>query len=197
MAALLLNHPAAAGRLCSFVAPCQPPARTQLIPSLFMRWVLKQRLFWVITPLTVGLLAPSIIIFCLEIFVGRINPFSSLADILRRQFAEGENLFLIALFGLIPFALLSVICLVAARYLSPARLTCVAVGGLLGILTLMVPGHIAVWYPLYGGGHMSSTAVIAFLFIPFYCLVTLAIGLIVGWGISRLPVFRPARNQIV
>src|SRR5437879_5466095 len=123
LAALLPNHPAAAGRLCSFVAPWQPPARTQLIPSLFMRWVLKQRLFWVITPLAVGLLTPSIITFCLEIFVGRINPFSSVVDILRRQFAEGENLFLIALFGLIPFALLSVICLVAARYLSPARLT--------------------------------------------------------------------------
>jgi hypothetical protein len=156
----------------------------------------KQRLFWLIAPLVVGLLAPSIIIFCLEVFVGRINPFSSIADILRRQFAEGENLFLIALFGLIPFALLSVISVVAVRYLSPARLTCVALGGLLGILTLMVPGHIAVWYPLYGGGHISSTAVVAFFFIPFYCLVTLAIGLIVGWGISRLPFFRLAPNQI-
>ena len=56
----------------------------------------------------------------------------------------------------------------------------------MGILVLMVFGHVAVWYPLYSEDHMSSTAVIAFFFIPFYCLGTMAIGLLIGWVISLL-----------
>ena len=39
LASLLLNHRAL--RLCSFVAPCQSPARRQRIPFLFMKWLLK------------------------------------------------------------------------------------------------------------------------------------------------------------
>jgi hypothetical protein len=152
----------------------------------------KQALYWSLTFLGVGLITPSVIIFCLEIFVGHINPLTSIADILRRQFAEGDNLFMLAVFGLIPFAVLSMACFVAGRRLASSRLACVAVGGLLGILGLMVPGHVAVWYPLYGPGHMSSTAVIAFVFIPFYCIATLCIGLFVGWLVSLLPFFRHA-----
>jgi hypothetical protein len=152
----------------------------------------KQALQWSLASLAIGLLIPALIIFCLEIFVGRIAPLTSITDILRRQFAEGHNLFLLAIFGLIPFAALSVVCFVAARWLSPPRLTCVALGGLLGILLLMIPAHVTVWYPLYGGGPKSSTAVIAFLFIPFYCLASLCIGLIVGWLISRLPLYAKA-----
>jgi len=154
----------------------------------------KQALNWSLIGFAIGLVSPSAIIFCLEVFVGHIGPITSIADILRRQFAEGDNLFLIALFGLIPFALLSAVCFLAARRLHSSRLACVAVGGLLGILALMVPGHIAVWYPLYGPGHMSSTAVIAFIFIPFYCIATLCVGLFLGWLVSLLPSFRHEHN---
>jgi len=154
----------------------------------------KQALYWSLVFLAVGLITPSFVIFCLEIFVGHINARTSIADILRRQFAEGHNLFLLAVFGLIPFAVLSIACFVAARRLTSSRLTCIALGGLLGILALMVPWHVAVWYPLYGPGHMSSTAVIAFLFIPFYCIATLCVGLFLGWLVSLLPVFRHASN---
>lgn len=154
----------------------------------------KQALYWSITFLAVGLISPSLIIFCLEVFVGHINPLTSIADILRRQFAEGDNLLMLAVFGLIPFAVLSMACFVASRHLESSRLACVSIGGLLGLLGLMVPGHVAVWYPLYGGGHMSSTAVIAFVFIPFYCIASLCIGLLIGWLISLLPTFRHATN---
>lgn len=157
----------------------------------------RQALHWSLASCAIGLILPSLIIFCLEIFVGRIAPLTSLADILRRQFAEGHNLFLIAAFGLIPFAALSAICFVASRWLTPRRLACVAIGGLLGILLLMIPAHVSVWYPLYGPGHMSSTAVIAFVFIPFYCLATLGVGLLTGWLISRLPRFRPTITNLV
>lgn len=149
-----------------------------------------QRQIWVATPLVVGLIVPSLIIFYLEVFVGHIAPLEATRDVLERQFSEGDNLFLLAAIGLIPFATLSAICAAAASRLTPARLACLGVGGLAGILSLMVPSHASVWYPLYGPGHMSSTAVIAFLFIPFYCLGTLAIGLLVGWMVSLLPMFR-------
>ena len=107
----------------------------------------------------------------------------------RRLFLASLTVF-IAAFGLIPFVALSIVCAVAAGRLAPSRLACLGIGGLVGILALMIPGHVAVWYPLYGPGHMSSTAVIAFLLIPFYCLGSLAIGLIVGWLVSLLPPFR-------
>ena len=158
-----------------------------------MRTNTKQALNWSLVFFAIGLVTPSLIIFFLEVSVGHINPFVSVAHILRRQFAEGDNLFLLAVFGLIPFAVLSMACFVAARRLHSSRLTCVALGGLLGILGFMVPTHIAVWYPLYGRGHMSSTAVIAFLFIPFYCIGSLCVGLFVGCLVSLLPVFRHAR----
>jgi hypothetical protein len=70
------------------------------------------------------------------------------------------------------------------------RLACVTLGGLLGILAFMIPAHVSVWYPLYGGGHMASTAVIAFVFIPFYCIATLALGLLAGWAVSLIPFLR-------
>jgi len=150
----------------------------------------RQRLIWVAAPLAIGLVVPSLVILCLEVFVGGVPPSAAAADILERQFSEGDNLFLIAAFGLIPFVALSIVCAVAAGRLAPSRLACLGIGGLVGILALMIPGHVAVWYPLYGPGHMSSTAVIAFLLIPFYCLGSLAIGLIVGWLVSLLPPFR-------
>ncbi|MBI1285557.1 MAG: hypothetical protein GC183_14690 [Thiobacillus sp.] len=156
----------------------------------------RQRLIWTATPLAIGLLVPSLVIFCLEVFVGGVSPSAAAADILDRQFSEGDNLFLIAAFGLIPFVALSVVCAVAAGRLPPFRLACLGIGGLVGILALMIPGHVAVWYPLYGPGHMSSTALIAFLLIPFYCLGSLAIGLLVGWLLSLLPPFRHASKPI-
>ena len=140
--------------------------------------------------LAIGLLAPSLVIFCVEVLVGQISPLASVENILRKQFAPGHNLFLLALIGLVPFVALSVVCVLAARRLSPARLACLVLGGLIGIIGLMVPSHVAVWYPLYGPGRMSSTGVIAFLFIPFFCLVTLGIGLVAGWCVSLLPFFR-------
>lgn len=142
--------------------------------------------FWICLPLATGLVTPSAIIFCLEVFVGCVSPIAAIQDIELRQFAEGHNLFLLAVVGLIPFALLSAILLVVGRHLSASRMACIAIGGLIGILAFMIPSHVAVWYPLYGGGHMSSTAVIAFLFIPFYCLVTLVVGVLIGWAISCL-----------
>lgn len=157
-----------------------------------MNSVTQQRVIWVAVPVAIGMIVPSLVVFYLQVFVGHIAPAAAVADILHGQFAEGENAFLGAVFGLIPFAALSAICARAAGAMTPLRLACIGVGGLVGILALMIPGHVSVWYPLYGPGHMSSTAVIAFFFIPFYCLVPMAIGICVGWLVSLLPIFRRA-----
>jgi hypothetical protein len=143
----------------------------------------KTKLFWILLPLVVGLFGPSLIIFYLEVFVGNVAPLEAVADILKRQFAHGHYLVMIALLGLIPFSLLSAICGHASRKTTTARLSCLGVGGLLGILCFMVPAHASVWYPLYAGQRMHSTAILAFLFIPFYCLFTLGIGMLLGWDI--------------
>jgi len=141
-------------------------------------------------PVIFGALTPSLVIFVLGVFVGHVSPIRSAVSILEKQFAEGENLFLIMVFGFIPFAILIGLTALLSRTIKGQRLDCLFVGGLVGILVLMVLGHVAVWYPLYGGGHMSSTAVIAFFFIPFYCIAAMSIGLLIGWVISRLPFFR-------
>jgi hypothetical protein len=148
------------------------------------------KIFWVVLPLVVGLVTPSALIFCLEVFVGRVSLAAAFVDVAERQFAQGHNLFLLAVFGLVPFVILSISSFIAARFLSEMRLACVTLGGLLGILAFMIPAHVSVWYPLYGGGHMASTAVIAFVFIPFYCIATLALGLVAGWAVSLIPFLR-------
>jgi len=125
----------------------------------------------------IGLVTPSLVIFFLEITVGEIAPSASLADIAHRQFAEGHNLFLLAVIGLIPFGALAIVLRCLSCKLTRGRFCFFALCGLAGILALMIPAHLSVWRPLYTDEHASSTAVIAFLFIPFYCTVTMGIGL--------------------
>lgn len=141
-------------------------------------------------PLILGVVTPSLVIFVLEVFVGHIAPVNSILSIIDRQFADGHNLFFIMAFGLIPFVMLIGITSILARTRKSIPLECLFIGGLLGILVFMVFGHVAVWYPLYRGEHMSSTAVIAFFFIPFYCIGTMVTGMLMGWLISRLPLLR-------
>lgn len=157
--------------------------------SRLMKANTKSALRWSLAALSLGLVVPSLVILVLEVFLARMNPLESLAGIAGRQFSEGDNLFLIAALGLIPFLVFSGFCVVASRWLSSPRLACVAVGGLLGILALMIPAHVAIWYPLYGGGGVSSTGAIAFLFIPIFCVGSLLLGLLIGWLVSLLPVF--------
>ncbi len=137
---------------------------------------------WVVAPLFVGLLIPSAVIFCVDIFVGHISIVSSLANILRRPL-------LLVLWGLIPFIALSYVCQIAARRFLPDRVACLAIGGVAGIAWYMIPQHVAVYYPTYGPSGVSSTSAIAFVLIPLFCFGPLAIGLLVGWAVSLHPRF--------
>lgn len=145
--------------------------------------------------LVVGMIIPSLLIFLLEITVGDIAPLESLQDIAHRQFAEGHNLFLLAVIGLIPFGILTVIVRALSSKLTRLHFCLFALCGLIGILALMVPAHVSVWRPLYTDEPVSSTSAIAFLFIPFYCTISMGVGIALAALIS-IPIWlRKARRR--
>lgn len=144
----------------------------------------------VFLPIFIGLITPPCVLFSVQVFVGDVAPFVAMTEIIGKQFASGHNLFLLAVIGLIPFCVLSLILFILYHHYknpnSNLKITyTLCISGLIGILALMIPSHVSVWYPLYGPGKISSTAVIAFLFIPFYCLVSMAIGLVLGILITK------------
>lgn len=137
--------------------------------------------FWLWLPLLAGFLTPSLTILIMELALGRVPLGEAVSKLAARQFADGENLFLLAVFGLIPFALLSGLLLILWRSdRQRPRVPWLSAAGTIGALAFMIPSHVGVWLPLYTGEDMSSTAVIAFVFIPFVCCVTMAVGLLVG-----------------
>jgi hypothetical protein len=139
-----------------------------------------------VAPLAIGFVTPSLIILVMEITLGRRPILESVRDVLTRQFAEGHSLFLLAMTGLLPFVILAILLAVFARdtVLSP-RLPALAAGGTIGALALMIPAHVAVWLPIYTDAVMSSTSVLAFLYIPFLVAVTMLIGLGIAGLLTR------------
>ena len=129
-------------------------------------------------PLIVGALTPSLVVLALEMY-GQKRPAG-----LPPPGSLWGAVYLAAL-TLIPFAALIPATKAFSARLTGWRLECVFWGGLVAVTAFTVFGHAAVWWPLYFRGYrMSSTAVIAFLFIPFYSLGALAVGLLVGYVIS-------------
>jgi len=141
-------------------------------------------------PLITGLIAPSFVLIEVETIIGRVPLRAAVLGVISQEFAEGENVFLLTVIGLIPFVLLAMFSFVVSRRVSQRRLACVSLGGLLGILAYMIPAHVSIWRPLFAGEQVASTAAIGFLFIPFYCVPALAVGLFVGWLISLIPSIR-------
>ncbi len=143
---------------------------------------------WLMLPLVVGFPTPWLVIFTLEVCVGGETADSAIRDIAARLFSAGNNLFLLAVWSLIPFAALSIILLLQPANVTRSRIACLSIFGMLGILGLMVPIHWGVWSPLYhihDGAGGSSTGMVIFLPLPFMCLVTMLPGLGVGWWVSK------------
>ena len=111
-------------------------------------------------------------------------------EILAGQFKPGYNYFTITLIGMLPAVALIGIAVYASNRIAPKRVYCVIAGGMIGYLAILILIHVAVIYPLYGGGKMSSTAVIAYLFIPYHSAWAITIGSLVGWMISCIPGIR-------
>ena len=138
----------------------------------------------IVLPVLIGMVTPSLIILWVEL-AREGSTLSVVAnDILYRQFAEGHNLFTLALFGLIPFVVLQFVLLSRYKRQQKWETMTLLACGLGGILALMIPGHYSVW------SSVSSTAAIAFLFIPFYCLGSL----LVGYGVGKVVIQYRNRN---
>ena len=142
---------------------------------------LRTQLYWILLPPALGAIIPSAVIFCLQVFVANISPLVALADVIQRQAGKDTQLWVIAAINIIPFVTLSIICSFLARSIPQRRLNCIGLSGLVGILALMIPLHIDVWYPVFSGQRTSSTGPVGLVFAPFYCLGTLFVGLLVGW----------------
>lgn len=140
---------------------------------------------WLWAPLLLGLATPSLVIFIMDVSFARQPMLAAMRNIASRQFADGDNLFLLAAIGLIPFALLTGILFLVRRSSQPQRVSWLSAGGTVGALAFMIPAHVSVWLPVYTKDQMSSTAVIAFIFIPLVCCVTMAFGLLVATFASR------------
>jgi hypothetical protein len=150
---------------------------------------------WLSAILAIGLITPSLVLFLVEVTAGKIPPLTSLRDIAHRQFAGGHNLFLLAVIGLVPFAVLAILLRFLSRHLTRGSFLFLSLCGLAGILAFMIPMHVVVWRPLYTDEHASSTAVIAFVFIPFYCVATMSVGLAAGALVSIPAWVRQSRER--
>jgi hypothetical protein len=145
-----------------------PDARARKLPWALLIWAL-----------FIGAVVPSAVIVALEIFLGDKPVAQVLSETTASQFAAGLDP--LSFIHLIPFVALDVSVVLLSRLVhDSSRLRWIAAGGFIGILALMVPLHVLVWLPLYTDERMSSTAVLAFLFIPFYSCVTMVIGLLCG-----------------
>jgi len=136
-------------------------------------------------PVIVGVLTPSLIIILMQVFLGEYSLSEAVSDTISKQFEDGHNLFGLTLIGLVPFVLLSIMLFFFGRKHNTKKVTIIMLCGLIAILVLMVPAHYSVWAPLYDDSNMSSTAVVAFLFIPFYCIISMLFGVLIGYGIIR------------
>src|SRR5262245_9956299 len=135
-------------------------------------------------PLIAGAVTPSAVVFFLEMFGSRRPP---------SRPPSGTTLsadFIFIALTLIPFVVLIMATATVSAKLRGWRLECVFWGGLVAVTGFTAYGHASVWWPLYFGGHMSSTAVVAFIFIPFYALGALLVGLFVVYVISLCGGFR-------
>lgn len=149
--------------------------------SLSDKWRCDTFKMWTVgSILFLGLITPSLVRLGLEVWLGGHSIFMGLQHVLGWHYTAWHKFSSLALYELIPFVALSVIVFCLPGKVPREWIILIGLLGLLGILVYMVPAYVSVWRPLYTGARMSSTASIAFAFIPFYCLGTMVIGLAVA-----------------
>ncbi len=185
---------------------------------------MRQCWFWILAPLVLGFVTPSLVIVALEVFGrGALTTSEAFRDVMERQFAEGatarqmmqrgaerpvgsfwgerqfaegDKLFLLAVWNLIPFVVLSGVLLLLPATFSRRRIACLSIFGLLGAGI----GHSDSWRPLFGAsgeGPMERVPWSVIVFEPrlFMCLVTMFVGFGVGWLVCKLSWFQPPRSS--
>jgi hypothetical protein len=131
---------------------------------------------YVVIPLVAALFTPLLVHVVLEAFVrtGRSPPFAP----------PGLDP-LVVLVMAIPFVGL-IVCVWIASSQKVRRVEFMFWGGLIAVWAFMVYAHWTLMYPFYAGERVSSTHGLGFLAAVFWGLGVLALGLLIGWGISFL-----------
>lgn len=89
-------------------------------------------------------------------------------------------------FRIVPFGATSVFCFLAAYKVRRNWLIIPILASWCAILSFTIPTMMSIWSPLFSDERMSSTAVIAFLVIPFIAVPFALGGAAIGLGISYL-----------
>lgn len=105
-------------------------------------------------------------------------------------FASGHNLFLLGLLNALPFVVFAFMTRWRYRMSAaedpktflPHKLGVIFAGTTVLALTLFI--QLVVWMNVFSPKAGSSTAVIAFVFLPFYALALMPVGYFVGWLIG-------------
>lgn len=79
-------------------------------------------------------------------------------------------------FRLIPYAGLGIILFIISKTSLKDYILPVLIGGLVGILAMILGGSWMAMHSYYTDEHVSSTTALAFLFIPFYAVLTGTVG---------------------
>ena len=133
--------------------------------------------FWIALWVTALLLNENMVQWALAVQLGQLGFLEGCKDGYR-YFTLGGYAFFTA-FRLIPYLLLALAVRLSIRKKRKATVG-IAWGGLLGIALMIASSLWAALMPLYTGEHASSTTAIAFLFIPFFAIVTGAMGSLAG-----------------
>jgi hypothetical protein len=109
-------------------------------------------------------------------------------------FAPGHNLFLLGLINAIPFIVFAFLtrwryrmsAAEGAKTFRPHKWGIVGAGLVVFGMTVFIQW--VVWADVFNPAGGSSTAVIAFIFLPFYALALMPVGYLVGYLLGRVAV---------
>ncbi|MGA9575318.1 MAG: hypothetical protein WBS20_15365 [Lysobacterales bacterium] len=154
------------------------------------------RIFWVVLWATALLVNENLVQWALAVRVGKLGFMEGFSDAFQ-YFTLGGYAFFTA-FRLIPYLILAWV--VKSSIKKKRKATAgIAWGGLLGIVLMITNASWAVLHPLYTEEHASSTTAIAFLFIPFFAIVTGVLGSLAGvavvWVMGRTGTENPAADS--
>ncbi len=148
-----------------------------------------KRNFWGI--ILLGLVLPWIVRTAVEAFFRPDQIGWILARFPSLLFASGHNLFLLGLINAIPFVVFAFLtrwryrlsAAENAKTFLPHKWGIILAGLTVFAMTLFI--QLVVWMDVFKPMGGSSTAVIAFVFLPFYALALMPVGYLVGFLIGK------------
>lgn len=107
-------------------------------------------------------------------------------------FASGHNLFLLGLINAVPFVVFAFLtrwryrmsAMENAKTFRSHKWGVIGAGFVVFAMSLFI--QLVVWMDVFNPKGGSSTAVIAFVFLPFYALALMPVGYLVGWFLGRV-----------